>query len=187
MDQLKFSKIRLNKSLFFFYLLPLLLSTFIFFSQIYPSIQGILTTREMIVEQKKQSKKYRRKIKKLTKILKRGSRVSPELKNMIFTGNDPYVVISTLQKKIEEIPELSVRSFRLVKKEKIEEYFEKVVASFVITGDIKGLVELLWEIENEKKALRICRLSVSYRHYRKHEILNIILEIEGLFAQTLPS
>ncbi len=164
-----------------FYLLPLFLALVIFFWVIYPRLKAIQTHRALLAQKEKNLKTYKKKISSLKKTLRQPKVETKKLVEKVFYGNDPYVVVAGLKEKFAKVPEVSIRSFRIVKREKKGNFLEKVVINFVLQTTVKGLAEILWQIENEPKAVRIKRLSLFLRRLRGTEKLSVTLELEGLF------
>jgi hypothetical protein len=86
-----------------------------------------------------------------------------------------------LRERLEKVPGVNIRSFRIIKRQKIAPLLERVEVSFVLQTDIKGLAEALWQLEEEPRAVRLKRVSIFFRRSRQKEILNVTLNLEGLF------
>jgi len=174
-------KILLRHDTWVFYFLPLFLSLAIFIWIVYPRFQALRWHKKVIQEKKERILAYQKKIKSLQKELEKPKFDTQNLERRIFSGKDPYAIVAYIQEKIEKIPEVSVRSFRITQKTKETDFLEKVIITFILQTDIKGLTEILWQLQNEEKTLKIKRLSVYMRKNRQEEILNATLEIESLF------
>ena len=160
--------------------LPVLLALFIFWFLLRPSIQNILHCRELIIEKETLLKRYQERLEELAQ------KSPPEPGNSplgsLFRGRDPYVIVSSLQKEFESIPEISVRSFRVLSQRPFRDGGIKLVEiNFDLEGDIKGLAELLERLENHEKALRVKYLLVSQLVRRGVPALRISLRLEAPF------
>jgi len=184
MSKIRFKKwsFRLNKEVFFLYLLPSILSLGLVFFFIFPICQALQVQKNQIHREKALLKKLQRKIKGLEISLAQEPFDPAKIGHRIFVGQDPYVFVSEIQQKVETIPELTLRSFRLSRRQKVNEYLEKANVTLSIAGDTKGLVLLLKALEQEKRAIRLTRLSVIYQRIKREEKLNLTLNVEGLFS-----
>ena len=164
-----------------FYLVPLVLTLAIIVWMVYPRFQAVQTRKALLSQKEERLKAYKRKIVQLKKALRQPQVETKKLAEQVFSGNDPYVVVAGLKDKFAKIPEVSIRSFRIVKRESKGSFLEKIVINFVLQTTVKGLAEVLWQIENEPKAVRIKRLSLFLRRMRGEEKLSVTLELESLF------
>jgi len=167
--------------MWFFYFFPLLLSLAIFIWVIYPKFQVLRWHKEVVQEKERRLLSYKENIEILKKELAKPKFDVQSLENKVFSGKDPYIIVAYIQEKIKTISGLSVRSFRITKKTKETDFLEKIIATFILQADVKGLIEMLWRLQNEQKAVKISKLSVYVRGKRATELLNIRLEIESLF------
>ncbi|NPA49914.1 MAG: hypothetical protein GXO20_08020 [Thermodesulfobacteria bacterium] len=174
---------RLKKSprTLLFEALPFLLALVVLAAVVYPRYQAWRLEKELLQQKKEEVVRYQKTIAELKSRLKKISGIPKELANKVFSGPDPYVLVAGLREKIEKASEISIRSFRIVKREEIARGLEKVEVNFIFTTDIKGLAEVLWQLEQEPRAVRIKRLSVFVRRNRQGELLSTTLNLEGLF------
>jgi len=171
-----------TKKLITIYGIPSFLSLLVLLFIWQNSLKSLLNSKEQIKYYKQNIEKYQEKTSELQKDIKKKKKEFENIEN-ILKGQDAYIIISYIQNKIEKIPELSVRSFRIAKTID-KELYQIGTVNLVLEGDVKGLVKLLEELQNCKYPIRIKRLSVSYRRVRNRDQLNIVLEIQGLFLKT---
>ncbi len=161
--------------------LPLFLALVVFSGVVYPRYRAWRLEKDLLLEQEAQEERYRQEIRRLESLLKKGQGVPQELSQKVFSGPDPYVLVAGLREKMEKVPGVSIRSFRIVKRQEIARGLERVEVNFVLQTDVRGLAEVLWELEQEPRAVRLKRVSVFVRRGRKGETLSATLNLEGLF------
>jgi len=162
-------------------LLPFFISILIFFQYLVPTWQKHKRYQEILKTKQKLIIQYKNKIESLKKEpLKKTETENPF--KYVFTGIDPYVTLSEIQKVLENIENLKIRSFRIVNQKpfKDKKNIKKIEIHFELEGDIKTLAEILEEIEKYQKALIIKHLTVS-KINRYSNTLRISLRIETLF------
>jgi len=164
-----------------FYVLPLALALLVFTGVVYPRYRAVRLAEELLHQRQVQVSRYERNLQEMRSALKK-PRVAPgELEQKVFQGSDPYVLVASLRERLEKVPGVNIRSFRIIKRQKIAPLLERVEVSFVLQTDIKGLAEALWQLEEEPRAVRLKRVSIFFRRSRQKEILNVTLNLEGLF------
>jgi len=166
---------------FIYYSIPLFISLFILLFFIYPLYQNLSYKKEVFQKRQEYFEQLKKKISTLNKEIATVKAIPKDLKSKVFWGQDPYVLVAALKQIVDQISETSIRSFRILQREKIDSIGEKVKVNFVLDTDIKGLAELLWFLQNDPRAIKIKRLSVSVRRGIKGERLSVILQVEGLF------
>jgi len=157
--------------------LPILLTFLIFVGIFWPTLKDLRSHQKLLEQKKALIERYRAKLQKISP--PSTPRESPE--KYLFQGRDPYIVVSELQKELENIPEITLRSFRILKQSPFQADIQKVELNFDLEGDIKGLVEVLERVETFQKALRIQYLLVSQFSRGRQKALRINLRIEALF------
>ncbi len=160
--------------------LPLLVALFLFGSYLWPQYEKWRENKALLAQKEVLVKRYQEKLKTI-KVPPQGG---DSVKKYLFKGRDPYVIVSALQKKLSEVKEISVRSFRILTQRAFRDQIEKVEISFDLEGDIKGLAEVLEILENYEKAIKVNFLLVSRLHRGGRSILRVNLRVEALF---LPS
>ncbi len=163
--------------------IPLLLILCLGFWWLWPAWQNFTLKRALLNQKSALLTRYEKKLTldkpKLERELARGQALGKK----VFVGLDPYVIVSDLEKGIDQIPELSLRSFRITKREDLTPQVQKVKLVLVLEGDIKGLLTFLQRLEHQDKALHVVRLVVTPRRYRHGYILNATLEVEAFYAE----
>ena len=169
---------RENKLNLVLLLFPILVTIFIFLVYIWPSYQEYVNAKKLLQEKKRLLKKYRQKIKNIgtVELPKNG------YKKYIFSGKDPYVIVSMVQEKLENVEGLTIRSFRITSQQKFLSKIKKVSLFFNMQGDIKSLVEMLEIIQGIQKSILIKKLNVSFFSSGGKEYLQIHLTLEAIFA-----
>ncbi len=170
-----------RREVWFFYLLPLILTLWVFWFVFWPRFEAIRNEKEVISRRKQTILVYERKVKKLKKELAKPEPALQEAAKKVFSGKEPYQIVAELQKKFEKIPEVSLRSFKVIKRKEERKGLERIWLSFVIYTDVKGLAEILSILESEPRALRVKMLSARYIKDRQGERLTVNLELEALF------
>jgi len=173
-----------ERSFWFFYFLPLAVSLGLIVFYLYPRWQDLRLHQELLEQKKQALLKYQKRVKQLKKDLTQENFKPQEETQKVFSGKDPYLIVADLQKRFENIPEVSLRSFRVLNRKKLAESLELVRLTFIIHTDVKGLAEILSLLEKEKRSLKISRLAVNYVKNRKEEVLYVNLELEALFRTT---
>lgn len=164
-----------------FYAMPLFLALVVLSGVVYPRYRAWRLEKDLLAQKKLELVHYEKRLEKLRAELKKPKIRPEQLANRVFSGPDPYVLVAGLREKMEKVPGVSIRSFRIVKREKIGQELERVEVSFVLQTDVKGLAEILWQLEQEPRAIRIKRVSVFVRRGRRGETLSATLNLEGLF------
>ena len=172
-----------KRSFWLFYFLPLVATLLLLVFFCWPRFEALRLEQELLAQTQKNITAYQARLKKLKKELSQPDPALQKAAQKVFTGKDPYEVVAALQKKFENIPEVLLRSFKVIKRQKEREGLEKVRISFLLYTDTKGLAEILALLEEEPHALRIRMLNLRYIKERQGERLNVNLEIEVLFWQ----
>ncbi len=171
-----------NRSKIFLISLPILFTIFIFIEFTLPAWYNLSSQKEILQEKIDLYSRYQKKISKYKPNLEKDKIIFSRLNQKIFIGPDPYVIVSEIENIIKNIPEITMRSFRISKHESLGNQIEKIKIILVLQGDIKGLLNFLSLLREEKKPLKIKRLVVSSARYRGIYRLNINLEVEALYA-----
>ena len=162
---------------------PILVTIFIFLVYLWPSYQEYVNAKKLLQEKNRLIKRYRQKIKDIGNIepSKDGYR------KYIFSGKDPYIIVSMLQERLENVEGLTIRSFRITSQQKFLGNIKKVSLFFNMQGDIKSLVEMLDIIQKIQKSILIRKLNVSFFSSGGKEYLQINLTLEAIFAPQSPA
>jgi len=171
-----------NRSKIFLISLPILFTIFIFIEFTLPAWYNLSSQKEILQEKIDLYSRYQKKISKYKPNLEKDKTTFSRLNQKIFIGPDPYVIVSEIENIIKNIPEITMRSFRISKHESLDSQIEKVKIILVLQGDIKGLLNFLSLLRERNKPLKIKRLVVSSARYRGIYRLNINLEVEALYA-----
>ncbi|WP_022853725.1 hypothetical protein [Thermodesulfatator atlanticus] len=174
---------RINFSRLFIYGLPLVLSLYFALTVLWPAWQDYQTKKTLYEEKKALISRYQERLTKDKPKLEKELAQTKNLGEKVFVGLDPYIIISELEKDIKDIPQLNLRSFRIIKRKKLTPQVEKIKLLLVLEGDVKGLLSLLEKLNKTEKALRISRMTISSRFFRRAYIINLNLEIEALYSQ----
>jgi len=171
-----------HKLNFFLAVVPLLLSLILFFKLFLPSWQRWQETKALLAQRRALLLKYQEKLKELSPppVPEKGE----DPYRYLFRGRDPYIIISEIQKLLEDIEGLNIRSFRVLNQKPFQAGIKKVEVQFQMEGDIKALAEALERLDRYEKALLIKNLIVSRLVRRKKESLQIYLRLEALFQES---
>ncbi len=163
--------------------LPLALSVVLLWTWLWPAWQTFALKRELVKQKQALLARYQEKLTRDKPKLERELARVKALGDKVFVGLDPYVIVSELEKHIDQVPELTLRSFRITKREDLSPRIQKIKLVLVLEGDIKGLLTFLQDLGQQDKALRVTRLVITPRRYRRGYILNATLELEALYAE----
>jgi len=161
-------------------IVPLLAALILFFSFFWPSLEALRQTNTLLAKKKALLEEYQHRIKEAGEL----KFPKKESSRYLFTGKDPYVVVSIVQEQMKDIERLSIRSFQIRSQTKFLGEIKKVQVYFNMEGDVRSLVEMLERLQNLEKALIIKNLILSRMVKGKREYLQINLQIEGLFRPT---
>ena len=170
--------LRENKGNLILAVIPILVAVILFFTQFWPHYTQLKREREVLRQKQRLVKEYKRKLDELSKQKKAPQK---EVLKYLFTGKDPYVVVSSLQNALKDIQGINIRSFRIISQKDFIGNVKKIVVNFSIQGDVRSLVEMLEILTNYEKALKIQQLIVSRLTRGKRQFLQINLRLEGLF------
>ncbi|WP_457755808.1 hypothetical protein [Thermodesulfatator indicus] len=173
---------KINRSSLFWWGLPVIATLVVFFMVTWPAWQSYRLKRDLYQEKLELLVKYQAKLSQSKSDFKKELSKGQKLEKKIFIGLDPYIIVSELEKEIDAIPELSLRSFRIIKRENLTDQIQKVKLLLILDGDIKGLLNFLDKLSKSNKALHISRLTIISRRYRSDYILSVNLEIEALYS-----
>ena len=164
--------------------IPILIALLLFANYFLPQLSSLKQHQALLKQKQKLLTRYRQKLKEMKPPPKKAGE---EVERYLFSGRDPYVIVSQLQKDLATIPEISVRSFRIISQKPFQEGIKKVEISFDLEGDIKGLAEVLELLENYEKALKVKYLMVAQYTRRRQSLLRINLRLEALFKEVPPT
>ncbi len=171
-----------NRSKIFLILLPILFTIFIFIEFTLPAWYNLSSQKGILQEKINLFSRYQKKISRYRPKLEKDKLIFHDLNQKIFIGPDPYVIVSEIENMIKNIPEITMRSFRISKHESLGNQIETIKIILLLQGDIKGLLNFLSLLRSEKKPLKIKRLVVSSIRHRGIYRLNINLEVEALYT-----
>ncbi len=164
--------------------IPIIIALLLFVNYFLPQLSSLKQHQILLKQKQKLLLRYRQKLKEMKPPPKKAGE---EVGQYLFSGRDPYVIVSQLQKDLASIPEISVRSFRIISQKPFQEGIKKVEISFDLEGDIKGLAEVLELLEGYKKALKINYLMVTNFTRRRQSFLRVNLRLEALFKEAPPT
>jgi len=157
--------------------LPVLLALVLLFARLWPEVRALRQEEAALRQRLETLAAYRDRLREHGALERPGAgAVKP-----LFTGKDPYVVVSSLQEALRDIEGLTVRSFRITSQKDFLGEVRLVGVNFNLQGDVRALVEMLEIIGGFEKALRVKTLTVSRVVQRKRESLQVNLQLEALF------
>ncbi len=173
---------RLSYGRLFVYGVPFILALILSGWLLYPSWQAYTLQKRVFQERQALLSRLQKQLQYDKPALEKELAQAKDLAQKVFVGLDPYIIVSELEKKIDSIPEIGLRSFRIIKRQDLTPSVQKIKLTLVLEGDIKGLLTFLEDLKQLSKPVNITHLIVSVRHYRRSYILNINLELEALYA-----
>ena len=173
---------KLNLFRLLFWSLPVILSLLVVWKVTWPAWEELSTQRSLLEKNTELFFRYQERLTKDKPRLEKELAKINDLNQVLFVGLDPYVIVSELEKLMNKIPELSLRSFRISKRDELVGKVEKVRLSLVLEGDIKGLLSFLEALEKDSRALKITRLVINSRRHRRMYGLRVNMDLVALYT-----
>ncbi|MBX6424274.1 hypothetical protein [Thermosulfurimonas sp. F29] len=173
-------RLRISRSVAYFVGFWIILNAFLLWRYLYPAWSSLQSVRELRIQKSALLKNYRQKLLETKNKLEALKRDSASGSSGIPRMQDSYTLVSDLQNLMKDIPDLNIKTFRIVSSRPVIGDLHLVRINFTLEGNILSLDELLKRLRRNESAFRIRTLNLFSRKFRDRWGLSISLEIEAL-------
>jgi len=160
----------------------ILVMVYLVFGMLGSEIKNYFNLKQAIQREENLISRYKKKLKeeknKLTSYQKGFN--STQKKLIESFAQDPYTLVSQIQKLMEDIPGLKIKTFRITSTRELSEGMKLISVHFSLEGDIKALAELLRRFSSKEVIVKLKSLNIYSFRRGNSWVLNIDLDVEAL-------